>query len=135
MRLTRTTHRVKGASFIIMIRLASDSPGLQPSLLYWTQVTYLQEKGGIRTQNFDVDGFLLHGAFTLPRGRAESYAYAIPSEAYADGEIVLSFNRLAGPNAAVSESLSLKPSQPPERIVPVLNRQNWMIQQSVRQFV
>ena len=76
---------------------------LQPSLLYWTKVTYLQEKGGTRIQNFDVDGFLLHGAFTLPKGKVESYTYAIPSEAYADGEIVLNFNRLAGPNAAVSE--------------------------------
>ena len=76
---------------------------LQPSLVYWTKVTYLQEKGGTRIQNFDVDGFLLHGAFTLPKGKVESYTYAIPSEAYADGEIVLNFNRLAGPNAAVSE--------------------------------
>ena len=76
---------------------------LQPSLLYWTKVTYLQEKGGTRIQNFDVDGFLLHDALALPKGRAESYTYAIPSEAYADGEIVLNFNRLAGPNAAVSE--------------------------------
>ena len=76
---------------------------LQPSLLYWTKVTYLQERGGSRIQNLDVDGFLLHGALELPRGRAESYAYAIPSEAYTDGEIVLNFNRLVGPNAAVSE--------------------------------
>ena len=76
---------------------------LQPSLLYWTKVTYLQEKEGSRIQNFDVDGFLLHDALALPKGRAESYTYAIPSEAYADGEIVLNFNRLAGPNAAVSE--------------------------------
>ncbi len=76
---------------------------LQPSLLYWLKVTYLQEKGGIRIQNLDVDGFLLHGALVLPRGRAESYTYAIPSEAYTDGEIGLHFNRLAGPNAAVSE--------------------------------
>ena len=76
---------------------------LQPSLLYWMKVIYLQEKGGTRIQNFDVDGFLLHDALALPKGRAESYTYAIPSEAYADGEIVLNFNRLAGPNAAVSE--------------------------------
>ena len=76
---------------------------LQPSLLYWTKVTYLQEKEGSRIQNFDVDGFLLHDALALPKGRAESYTYAIPREAYADGEIVLNFNRLAGPNAAVSE--------------------------------
>ena len=76
---------------------------LQPSLLYWLKATYLQEKNGTRVQNLDVDGLLLHDALALPRGRAESYTYTIPSEAYADGEIVLNFNRLAGPNAAVSE--------------------------------
>ena len=76
---------------------------LQPALLYWLKVTYLQERSGSRIQNLDVDGFLLHDAFVLPKGRAESYTYAIPTEAYADGEIVLNFNRLAGPNAAVSE--------------------------------
>ena len=76
---------------------------LQPSLLYWLKVTYLQERSGTRIQNLDVDGFLLHDALALPTGRAESYTYAIPREAYSDGEIVLNFNRLAGPNAAVSE--------------------------------
>ncbi len=76
---------------------------LQPSLLYWLKATYLQERIGTRIQNLDVDGFLLHDAFALPRGRAESYTYTIPIEAYADGEMVLNFNRLAGPNAAVSE--------------------------------
>ncbi len=76
---------------------------LQPSLLYWAKVTYLQEKGGTRIQNLDVDGFLMHDALALPKGKAESYTYAIPSEAYADGEIFLNFNRLTGPNAAVSE--------------------------------
>ncbi len=76
---------------------------LQPSLLYWMKVTYLQENGGSRIQNLDVDGFVLHDALALPKDRAESYTYTIPSEAYTDGEIVLNFNRLAGPNAAVSE--------------------------------
>ena len=76
---------------------------LQPPLLYWTRVTYLQENGGTRIQNLNVDGFLLHDAFPLPKGRAESYTYAIPSEAYTDGEIVLNFSRLGGPNAVVSE--------------------------------
>ena len=91
--------------------------GLQPSLLYWMKATYLQERGGTRIQNLDVDGFLLHGAFTLPKGRAESYTYAIPSEAYADGEIALNFNRLAGPNAAVSEVsiLEAKPTTEADR--------------------
>ena len=76
---------------------------LQSSLLYWVKVTYLQERSGTRIQNLDVDGFLLHGALTLPKGRAESYTYAVPDAAYVDGEIVLNFSRLAGPNAAVSE--------------------------------
>ena len=76
---------------------------LQLSLLYWMKATYLQERSGTRIQNLNVDGFLLHDAFAVPKGRAESYTYAIPSEAYSDGEIVLNFNRLAGPNAAVSE--------------------------------
>ncbi len=76
---------------------------LQPSLLYWMKAIYLQERGGPRIQNLDVDGFVLHDALALPKDRAESYTYAIPREAYADGEIVLNFNRLAGPNAAVSE--------------------------------
>ena len=76
---------------------------LQPSLLYWVKVTYLQERSGTRIQNLDVDGFLLHDALALPKGRAESYTYAVPGAAYVDGEIVLNFSRLAGPNAAVSE--------------------------------
>ena len=88
---------------------------LQPSLLYWMKVTYLQEKSGARIQNLDVDGFLLHDAVTLPKGRAESYTLAIPSEAYADGEIVLNFNRLAGPNAAVSE-VSIFEANPTTRV-------------------
>ena len=76
---------------------------LQPSLLYWLKVTYLQARNRNRIQNLDVDGFLLHDALAPPKGRAESHTYAIPGEAYTDGEIVLNFNRLAGPNAAVSE--------------------------------
>ena len=45
---------------------------LQPSLLYWMKATYLQENGGARIQNLDVDGFLLHDALVPPQGRAES---------------------------------------------------------------
>ena len=77
--------------------------GLEPAFLYWIRVTYLQERDGERIQNLDIDGFLLHGAMVLPKGKSESYTYAIPIEAYADGEIAVNFNRLAGPNAAVSE--------------------------------
>ena len=36
-------------------------------------------------------------------GKAETFLFSIPSEAYADGRLGLHFNRLAGPNAVVSE--------------------------------
>ena len=89
---------------------------LQPSLLYWMKVTYLQERSGTRIQNLDVDGFLLHEATALPKGRAQTHTYAIPKESYADGEVVLNFNRLAGPNAAVSE-VSIFEANPTTEVV------------------
>ena len=107
---------------------------LQPSLLYWMKVTYLQETGGNRIQNLDVDGFLLHGALTLPRGRAESYTYAIPGEAYADGEIVLNFNRLAGPNAAVSE-VSILEANPTAGADPALTKSTELNDETIGQAI
>ena len=77
--------------------------GFDPTLLYWVKVTYLQRRNEHRIQNLDVDGFILHDAMAIPKGRAESYTWAIPREVYADEQIELNFNRLAGPNAAVSE--------------------------------
>ncbi|MDE0186471.1 MAG: discoidin domain-containing protein [Candidatus Poribacteria bacterium] len=81
---------------------------LHPSLFYWVRVTYLQKNDGQRVQNLTVDGFILHDAIEIPRGTAESFTYAIPVNAYADGKIALSFNRLAGPNAVVSEVVLLE---------------------------
>ena len=77
--------------------------GLDPSHLYWVRTTYLGEKGGGRQQNFVVDGFIMHDARLVPEGKAEIDVFRIPSAAYADGVIELNFNRLAGPNAVVSE--------------------------------
>ncbi len=82
--------------------------GLHPSFLYWARVTYLQKNDGQRIQNLMVDGFILHEAMPIPRGKAESLTYPIPSKAYADGKIELNFNRLAGPNAVVSEVIILE---------------------------
>ena len=76
---------------------------LNPSHLYWVQTTYLGERDGRRTQNFVVDGFILHEGRHVPEGKAEINVFQIPSAAYADGVIELNFNRLAGPNAVVSE--------------------------------
>ena len=76
---------------------------LDPSRLYWVRTTYLSEKGGGRIQNFVLDGFILHDAMIVPEGKAEIHVFEIPSAAYTDGAVELDFNRLAGPNAVVSE--------------------------------
>ena len=82
--------------------------GLHPSFLYWVRVTYLQKNDGQRIQNLTVDGFILHEAIEVPPGKAESLTFPIPAKAYADGKIELNFNRLAGPNAVVSEVVILE---------------------------
>ncbi|MFC1716121.1 sugar-binding protein [Candidatus Poribacteria bacterium] len=86
-------------------------PYLEPEDIYWTQVTYLQEKDGKRIQSLDVDGFLLHDDMAIPANEAGRFTYAIPPVAYADGQIELHFNRLAGPNAVVSEVSLLRASK------------------------
>jgi hypothetical protein len=76
---------------------------LETDALYWAEVTYLQEKDGKRIQNLIADGFILHDAMPIPANVAKKYIYSIPPEAYADGKMDLHFNRIAGPNAVVSE--------------------------------
>lgn len=78
--------------------------GLNPSHIYWIQVTTLQNKGGGRLQNLIADGFLLHGdEVPVPSGNPQPFTAFIPPEAVADGVLRVSLHRLAGPNAVVSE--------------------------------
>lgn len=77
---------------------------LSADRLYWIQVTYLQNKSGGRSQNLIADGFLLHAdEVTIPSGEPKAMAFHLPAAAYADGEVAVQMNRLAGPNAVVSE--------------------------------
>ena len=76
---------------------------LKPWMLYWVEVEYLQENGGTRIQDLLVDGHILHPAIEIPVGDFSTRTIPIPSEAYADGRMELHFNRIAGPNAVVSE--------------------------------
>ncbi|MGB9595102.1 MAG: sugar-binding protein [Candidatus Poribacteria bacterium] len=82
------------------VKFAYDN--LDPQSLYWVQVTYLQEKDGRRIQNLIVDGFILHDAMPIPANSAKKFILSIPPEAYQDGKIELSFNRILGLNAVVS---------------------------------
>ena len=86
---------------------------LNPDLLYWVRVTYLQERGGQRIQNLDVDGSILHDAIEIPQVTARIDTFVLPQGTYADGVIELNFNRLAGPNAVVSE-VSIMEAHPPD---------------------
>jgi hypothetical protein len=84
---------------------------LDPGALYWIQVTYLQEKDGKRIQNLVADGFVLHDPMVIPANTAKKFTYAIPPEAYNDGKMELNFNRIAGPNAVVSEVMLYRASK------------------------
>jgi hypothetical protein len=84
---------------------------LDPQSLYWVQVTYLQEKDGRRIQNLLVDGFILHDAMPIPANTAKSFIFSIPPEAYEDGKIELSFNRILGLNAVVSNVMLYRASR------------------------
>jgi len=84
---------------------------LDPGALYWVQVTYLQEKDGKRIQNLVADGFVLHDPMVIPTNTAKKFTYAVPPEAYNDGKMELHFNRIAGPNAVVSEVMLYRASK------------------------
>ncbi len=84
---------------------------LDPDALYWVRVTYLQEKGGKRIQNLDVDGFILHESMEIPEYTAKKFIYPIPPSVYSDGKIELHFNRISGLNAVVSEVMIYRASK------------------------
>jgi len=84
---------------------------MDPDALYWVQVTYLQEKDGKRIQNLVADGFILHDAIVIPTNIAKKFIFAIPPEAYEDRKMELHFNRIAGPNAVVSEVMLYRASK------------------------
>jgi hypothetical protein len=92
-------------------RVTLSYSNLAPGTMYWVQATYLQEKNGNRIQSLDVDGLILHDGMLVPTDIAEKLTFAIPPEAYADRQMELHFNRLAGPNAVVSEVAILQASR------------------------
>ncbi len=77
--------------------------GLSKERRYTLYVSYLQNVGGGRRQNLIVDGYLLHGDLPVPTAAQPPRVFAVPPQAVEDGELVVSVNRLAGPNAVVSE--------------------------------
>ena len=77
--------------------------GLSKDKLYTVYVSYLQNAGGGRRQNLTADGFLLHGDAPIPSKAEPPRVFAVPQAAVQDGELTIAANRLAGPNAVVSE--------------------------------
>ncbi|MDE0021194.1 MAG: hypothetical protein OXT69_07410 [Candidatus Poribacteria bacterium] len=77
--------------------------GLSKDRLYTLYVSYLQNADGGRRQNLTADGYLLHGDEPVPTAAQPPRIFAVPPQAVEDGELVVSVNRLAGPNAVVSE--------------------------------
>lgn len=77
--------------------------GLSKDRLYTLYASYLQNTDGGRRQNLTADGYLLHGDEPVPTAAQPPRIFTVPPQAVEDGELVVSVNRLAGPNAVVSE--------------------------------
>jgi flagellar hook assembly protein FlgD len=77
--------------------------GLKPINAYQLKVTYLQQTGETRHQSLYADGTQIHGDLALPTYTAVTYTYYLPEKVYEDGNVILYFYRLSGPNAVVSE--------------------------------
>ncbi|MBD3177230.1 MAG: hypothetical protein GF320_18820 [Armatimonadia bacterium] len=76
---------------------------LDASAEYALRVTYATERDGPRTQRLTCEGVELHGPRELPRGSSEVLDLPVPGSAVQDRVLELSFERVAGPNAVVSE--------------------------------
>jgi len=77
--------------------------GLSPAATYAVRVVYATEKRQARAQRLTADGVLIHDTLELPMGSAGSFDFPLPREVCADGVVELSFEKVTGPNAVVSE--------------------------------
>ena len=77
--------------------------GLNPSEFYGVEVTYIQDKGDLRRQALYAGQYEVHGDLLLPNYKAKRYSFDIPPMAYSNGTLTLTFKKLTGPNAVVSE--------------------------------
>lgn len=89
--------------------------GLQPACAYDVVVGYVQEPGAGIVQRLVADGEILHEALSLPESILRYYTYQIPSAIYQDGTIELSFERVSGEGAMVSEIFLVRRTGKKER--------------------
>ncbi|HID74032.1 MAG TPA: hypothetical protein EYP43_03160, partial [Thermoplasmata archaeon] len=66
------------------------------------EVTYLQDEGDRRIQFLLAGNHVLHGPIELPQRTSVRYRLPVPPEAYADGNLTLSFQEVVGGDAVVS---------------------------------
>ncbi|MCI0497673.1 MAG: discoidin domain-containing protein, partial [Thermoplasmata archaeon] len=76
---------------------------VDPARSYAVDVVYLQNAGEGRVQRLLAGTHVLHGPLALPENLALSYRLPVPAEAYADGNLTLTFQELLGESAVVSE--------------------------------
>ena len=99
--------------------------GLNPGSSYQVVVNYLQETGGNRIQRLSADGILIHDAMALPENKFKYFIYDLPQNSYLDGSVILSFEKISGLNALVSEIYILEKQGKKEKAVS--KGANWLV--------
>jgi hypothetical protein len=130
---TRTKRRIE-TSEVDVATLSNDSlrfvgwapnaieavfPDLRPDAAYEIEATYLCERGVRRVQAMTSGGLELHPPIELATATATVVRIPVPSAAYADGTLGLAVERIAGPDAVMSE-LRLFSSEPPRPVITVV---------------
>ena len=88
--------------------------GLAPHARYGLRVTYVTERDQARGQTLFANDKPVHDTLALPLGEPKTLDYPLPPDIAAAGTIELSFRRVTGPNAVVSEVWLLSDTPQPE---------------------
>ena len=75
--------------------------GLRPTAWYKLRIGFLSDSAD-RVQQVKANGRVLYEALTLPKGKTITMNDKLESEIYKNGDLLLEFARIEGPNAVVS---------------------------------
>ncbi|WP_169853051.1 glycoside hydrolase family 2 TIM barrel-domain containing protein [Anaerohalosphaera lusitana] len=75
--------------------------GLRAEAKYSLEVSYLSDSRD-RVQRLKADDLVLQKRHELKKGQVERFSVDLPEQVYADGEIVLTAEKISGPNAVIA---------------------------------
>ena len=94
------------------VRMQYDN--LDPNAHYCLRVAYGTKRGSRRTQMLLAGKAVIHDELTMPQGKVRIFEFDVPSKTVASGILELTFKKISGLAAVVSEVWLLSDMQQPE---------------------